>query len=306
MAKMQENTDRNLGKESDDIINECMVLSAIQSTELAIETGLRPEPDHHLLQGVTAAPPDRRLSRAGEADHAAAAPRPHGSRHGDERPGVVVGGDGRAAERGHRRHDSRLAHAAPRRRPARGSVRGVRAAAVPRHADLCPERHGVPRLRTHDELHVPGARRGRAGSHPRQDAGVEERRTKGVENAHARGDGLRRERARRVEGRQHRHLAAGHGRGAELPRLHRRRACHDAQGHLRRAGRSRSRSCSTITSTRSTRGRPDYFLARTVSTGHGAWRITWCVVDPKIARLTTPLPCTPRTMRSASVSRAMR
>src|SRR5215213_7614706 len=41
MAKMQENTDRNLGKDSDDIISECMVLSAIQSTELAIETGLR-------------------------------------------------------------------------------------------------------------------------------------------------------------------------------------------------------------------------------------------------------------------------
>ena len=41
MAKMQENTDRNLGKDSDDIINECMVLSALQSTELAIETGLR-------------------------------------------------------------------------------------------------------------------------------------------------------------------------------------------------------------------------------------------------------------------------
>ena len=41
MAKMQENTDRNLGRDSDDIISECMVLSAIQSTELAIETGLR-------------------------------------------------------------------------------------------------------------------------------------------------------------------------------------------------------------------------------------------------------------------------
>ncbi len=41
MARMQENTDRNLGKDSDDIINECMVLSALQSTELAIETGLR-------------------------------------------------------------------------------------------------------------------------------------------------------------------------------------------------------------------------------------------------------------------------
>ena len=64
MAKMQENTDRDLGRESDEIINECMVLSALQSTELALETGLRREPDHHLVQGVAAAPPDRRLPRA--------------------------------------------------------------------------------------------------------------------------------------------------------------------------------------------------------------------------------------------------
>ena len=41
MRKMQENTDQNLGKESEDIINECMVLSALQSTELALESGLR-------------------------------------------------------------------------------------------------------------------------------------------------------------------------------------------------------------------------------------------------------------------------
>src|SRR5215204_2020361 len=41
MAKMQDNTDRSLGRDSDDIISECMVLSALQSTELAIETGLR-------------------------------------------------------------------------------------------------------------------------------------------------------------------------------------------------------------------------------------------------------------------------
>src|SRR4030095_3847484 len=37
LAKMQENTDRNLGRTSEDIINECMVLSAVQSTELALE-----------------------------------------------------------------------------------------------------------------------------------------------------------------------------------------------------------------------------------------------------------------------------
>ena len=41
MRKMQENTDRNLGKESEEIINECMVISALQSTELALESGLR-------------------------------------------------------------------------------------------------------------------------------------------------------------------------------------------------------------------------------------------------------------------------
>jgi (E)-4-hydroxy-3-methylbut-2-enyl-diphosphate synthase len=41
MQKMQENTDKNLGKDSEEIINECMVLSALQSTELALECGLR-------------------------------------------------------------------------------------------------------------------------------------------------------------------------------------------------------------------------------------------------------------------------
>src|SRR6186713_2238125 len=41
LAKMQENTDRDLGHSSEEIINECMVLSALQSTELALESGLR-------------------------------------------------------------------------------------------------------------------------------------------------------------------------------------------------------------------------------------------------------------------------
>jgi (E)-4-hydroxy-3-methylbut-2-enyl-diphosphate synthase len=40
MQKMQENTDRDLGRTSEEIVNECMVLSALQSTELALETGL--------------------------------------------------------------------------------------------------------------------------------------------------------------------------------------------------------------------------------------------------------------------------
>jgi (E)-4-hydroxy-3-methylbut-2-enyl-diphosphate synthase len=41
MQKMQENTDRDQGRTSEEIINECMVLSALQSTELAIASGLR-------------------------------------------------------------------------------------------------------------------------------------------------------------------------------------------------------------------------------------------------------------------------
>src|SRR6202043_2491077 len=41
MRKMQENTDHDLGKSSEDIINECMILSALESTELALECGLR-------------------------------------------------------------------------------------------------------------------------------------------------------------------------------------------------------------------------------------------------------------------------
>jgi (E)-4-hydroxy-3-methylbut-2-enyl-diphosphate synthase len=40
VAKMQENTDRSLGRSSEEIINECMVLSALESTALALESGL--------------------------------------------------------------------------------------------------------------------------------------------------------------------------------------------------------------------------------------------------------------------------
>jgi (E)-4-hydroxy-3-methylbut-2-enyl-diphosphate synthase len=54
--KMQENTDRELGKRSEDIINECMVLSAVQSTELALESGLRR--DQIIISCKTSRPQD--------------------------------------------------------------------------------------------------------------------------------------------------------------------------------------------------------------------------------------------------------
>jgi (E)-4-hydroxy-3-methylbut-2-enyl-diphosphate synthase len=42
-AKMQENTARDLGRSSEEILNECMVISAVESTALALECGLTRE-----------------------------------------------------------------------------------------------------------------------------------------------------------------------------------------------------------------------------------------------------------------------
>jgi (E)-4-hydroxy-3-methylbut-2-enyl-diphosphate synthase len=69
MARMRENTDRDLGLTSEEIINECMVLSAIQSTELAIDSGLRK--DQIIISCKTSRPRDliaiyRELSRKTE------------------------------------------------------------------------------------------------------------------------------------------------------------------------------------------------------------------------------------------------
>jgi (E)-4-hydroxy-3-methylbut-2-enyl-diphosphate synthase len=66
LAKMQENTDRDLGRSSEEIVNECMVLSAVESTALAIESGLRK--DQIIISCKTSRPRDliavyRELSR---------------------------------------------------------------------------------------------------------------------------------------------------------------------------------------------------------------------------------------------------
>ncbi len=66
VSRMQENTDRALGLTSEEIINECMVTSAIESTELALESGLRK--DQIIISCKTSRPRDliavyRELSR---------------------------------------------------------------------------------------------------------------------------------------------------------------------------------------------------------------------------------------------------
>jgi (E)-4-hydroxy-3-methylbut-2-enyl-diphosphate synthase len=66
LRKMQENTDRDLGKSSEDIVNECMVISALESTDLALESGLRK--DQIIISCKVSRPPSlvrvyRELSR---------------------------------------------------------------------------------------------------------------------------------------------------------------------------------------------------------------------------------------------------
>jgi (E)-4-hydroxy-3-methylbut-2-enyl-diphosphate synthase len=56
VAKMQENTDRDLGKASEEIINECMILSAVESTALALDSGLRK--DQIIISCKTSRPRD--------------------------------------------------------------------------------------------------------------------------------------------------------------------------------------------------------------------------------------------------------
>ncbi|MGB7217911.1 MAG: flavodoxin-dependent (E)-4-hydroxy-3-methylbut-2-enyl-diphosphate synthase [Vicinamibacterales bacterium] len=56
LAKMQENTDRDLGRTSEEIINECMVLSAVESTALAVQGGLRK--DQIIISCKTSRPRD--------------------------------------------------------------------------------------------------------------------------------------------------------------------------------------------------------------------------------------------------------
>ena len=174
MAKMQENTDRNLGKDSDDIINECMVLSAIQSTELAIETGLRKDqiiisckvsrPRHLIdvyraLAKQTDQPLHLGLTEAGMGTK-----------------GLVWSASAMGVLLNEGIGDTIRVSLTPR--PGGDRREEVYAACELLQA-LGPalvraERHRVPGLRPHDQHDVPGAGRSGAGLHPRVDAGVEE------------------------------------------------------------------------------------------------------------------------------------
>ena len=219
-----------------------MVLSAIESTALAIESGLRK--DQIIISCKTSRPRDliavyRALARQTDQPlHLGLTEAGMGTK------GLVWSASamGVLLERRHRRHDPRLADAAARRRSPRRGLRRVRAAAGARPALVLAERHRVSRLRPHDEHDVPGAGRADPGLHPRARCPSGRRRYEGVETMTLAVMGCV------VNGPGESKAAnigislPGTGEAPNCPDLHRRRARHDAARHLRRARRGVSAS----------------------------------------------------------------
>ena len=170
LAKMQENTDRDLGRTSEDIINECMVLSAVQSTELALESGLRK--DQIIISCKTSRPRDliavyRDLARKTDQPlHLGLTEAGMGIK------GLVWSASAMGVLLNEGIGDTIRVSLTPR--PGGDRREEVYAACELLQSlglrIVLAERHGMPGLRPHDELDVPGAGRADAGLHPRAHA----------------------------------------------------------------------------------------------------------------------------------------
>jgi (E)-4-hydroxy-3-methylbut-2-enyl-diphosphate synthase len=162
MRKMQENTDQDLGRTSEEIINECMVLSAVDSTQLAIECGLRP--DQIIISCKVSRPRDlvaiyRELSsRTDQPLHLGLTEAGMGAK------GLVWSSASMGILLAEGIGDTIRVSLTPRPGGDRRDEVYVRS-----------QRYRVPRLRAHHQRHLPAISRAHPGIHSRQDAGVEAR-----------------------------------------------------------------------------------------------------------------------------------
>ena len=227
VAKMQENTDRRLNRSSEEIINECMVLSALQSTELALEAGLG---EHHIIISCKVSRPRDLIAVYRDLARKTTQPLHLGlTEAGMGVKGVAWSASALAILLNEGIGDTIRVSLTPR--PGGDRREEVYAACEILQAlglrSFSPSITACPGCGRTTSIDVSGTGRARSGLRAHDDAGVEGLAS-GRGNDVRRRDGLRRQRPGRVEGREHRHFAAGHGRVAELPRLHRRRARHDA------------------------------------------------------------------------------
>ncbi len=234
MQKMQENTDRSLGRTSEEIINECMVLSALDSTALALESGLRKD---QIIISCKVSRPLHLIAVYRELAKRTDQPLHLGlTEAGMGIKGLVWSASAMGALLNEGIGDTIRVSLTPRpggdRREEVYAV--VRDASGARAALVRAQCHGLPRLRTDDEHDIPGARGADAGLHPRDDAGLEGP-IRGRRRHDAGGHGVRRQRSGRIKSREHRHQPAGHRRRAQLPDLYRWAPREDAARHVRRA-----------------------------------------------------------------------
>jgi hypothetical protein len=213
-----------------------MVISALESTELALECGLRKDQIIISCKVSRPAQPHRRLPRAVAPDRPAAAPRPHRGRHGHEGARLVVGGHRRAAlDEGIgdtirvSLTPGRAAIAARRSTPARNCCRRSACAAFAPSVTACPG-CGRTTSTTFQELAE------RVQEYIREQMPEWKTRYEGVETLTLAVMGCV------VNGPGESKAAnigislPGTGEAPTLPRVHRRRARHDAARHLRGTG----------------------------------------------------------------------
>ena len=171
---MEENTERDLGRTSEEIINECMVLSAVESTALAIESGLRK--DQIIISCKTSRPRDliavyRALARQTDQPlHLGLTEAGMGLK------GLVWSASAMGVLLAEGIGDTIRVSLTPRpggdRREEVYAACELLQALGP--AVVLPERHGLPRVRAHHQLDLPGARAAHPGLRARDDAGVED------------------------------------------------------------------------------------------------------------------------------------
>ena len=241
LGKMQENTDRDLGRSSEDIINECMVLSAVQSTELALESGLRK--DQIIISCKTSRPRDliavyRDLARKTDQPlHLGLTEAGMGIK------GLIWSASAMGVLLNEGIGDTIRVSLTPR--PGGDRREEVYAACELLQSlglrTFAPSVTACPGCGRTTSSHVPGTGGADPGLHPRAHADVEDA-VRGRGSHDPRRHGLRRQWTRRVKGREHRHQPARDRRSAQLPRLHRRTALHDAARDVRGACDSLSRT----------------------------------------------------------------
>ena len=218
-----------------DVMMEAMVVSALDNAAAAERYGLRR--DQIILRAKVSGVRDLIdvYTRAGAALRLCAASWADRGRHGDEgrcgfdrRPCSAAAGWDRRYDPGQSDSDSGW-------RPVGGGAVRTADPAVAGDSQLHAAGDELPRLRTDDFDLLPGAGGADSELSGGVDAGVEEA-VSGRRGAEAGGDGLRRERAGRVEACQYRHLAAGNVRGAQGAGVCRRPTVHDAEGRPDRRG----------------------------------------------------------------------